>query len=86
MLDMWINFAEGILLVYAINDREGFESLQKKRDKILKLKKGIKCPILLVGNKCDLESERQVPVEEAKEMARQWGVRYIETSATVKIF
>jgi len=83
MLDMWINFGEGFLLVYAINDKESFECLEKKRDRILKLKKGQVCPIVLVGNKCDLERERVIPESEAKELAKTWNVEYIETSAIV---
>lgn len=85
MLDTWINFGEGFLLVYAVNDKESFECLEKKRDRILKLKKGQKCPIVLVGNKCDLERERVIPESEAKELARLWGAGYIETSATADI-
>ncbi len=82
---MWINFGEGFLLVYAINDKESFEVLEKKRDRILKLKKGSQCPIVLVGNKCDLERDRVVPESEAKELAKSWGAAYVETSATVRL-
>ena len=83
MLDMWIGFGEGFLLVYAVNDKESFEVLGKKRERILKLKKGQSCPIILVGNKCDLERERVISESEAKELAKSWGAGYIETSATV---
>jgi GTPase KRas protein len=83
MLDSWINFAEGFLLVFAINDKESFESLVKRRDRILKLKKGQNSPIVLVGNKCDLANQRKVTQEEANELARQWNAKYIETSAAV---
>ena len=83
MLDSWINFAEGFLLVFAINDKDSFESLVRRRDRILKLKKGQNCPIVLVGNKCDLEKERRVSQEEANDIARQWNAKYIETSASV---
>jgi GTPase KRas protein len=86
MLDSWINFAEGFLLVFAINDKDSFESLVSRRDRILKLKKGQNCPIVLVGNKCDLEKERAVTQAEANEVARQWNAKYIETSASVIIF
>jgi small GTP-binding protein len=82
MLDMWINFGQGFLLVYAINDRESFDWLNKRRDRILKIKKG-SCPIVMVGNKCDLEEERVVSEEEGKELAKQWGALFIETSAIV---
>lgn len=84
MLDSWINFAEGFLLVFAVNDKDSLDSLVKRRDRILKLKKGLNSPIVLVGNKCDLiGEERKVSNEEANELARQWGAKYIETSATV---
>jgi GTPase KRas protein len=85
MLDMWINYSEGFLLVFAINDKESYECLERKRDRILKMKKGQNCPIILVGNKCDLDRERVVTESEAKELAKQWGAGYIETSAIVII-
>ena len=81
MMDMWISFGEGFLLVFAINDPESFELLKGKRDRVLKGKHGVKCPLLLVGNKQDLESERKVAFADAKQLADSWGIEYIETSA-----
>ena len=81
MMDMWISFGEGFLLVFAINDKESFNLIKSKRDRILRGKHGVKYPTLLVGNKQDLENERQVNYSEAKEMADKWGIEYIETSA-----
>ena len=80
MMDIWINFGEGFLLVFAINDKESFTLLKGKYERILKWK-GTKCPILLVGNKLDLEKERQVLYKDAKALADSWGIEYIETSA-----
>ena len=67
--------------MFAINDKESFNLLKGKHDRVLKGKHGIKCPILLVGNKQDLENERQVTYAEAKDQADLWGIEYIETSA-----
>ncbi len=47
----------------------------------MKGKHGVKCPILLVGNKEDLENKRQVIYSEAKAQADSWGIQYMETSA-----
>ena len=80
-MDMWISFGEGFLLVFAINDSESFELLKGKHERVLKGKHGAKCPILLVGNKQDLENERKVTLAEAKQVAESWGIEYIETSA-----
>ena len=80
-MDMWISFGEGFLLVFAIKDAESFELLKGKRDRVLKGKHGTKCPIVLVGNKQDLENERKVTFDEAKQLADSWEVEYMETSA-----
>ena len=39
---------------------------------------------MLIGNKCDLESERKVSYEEACEFAKSLNMQYIETSAKTK--
>ncbi len=80
MMDMWINFGEGFLLVFALNDKESFSLLRSKRERILKGKHGQKTPMILVGNKQDLK-DRQVQFSEAKQLADLWGIDYIETSA-----
>ena len=74
MIDTWASFAEGFLLVFSINDKESFTILKKRYEQILKNKNGIKCPILLVGNKKDLEDERQVTYDEAKNQADLMGL------------
>ena len=81
MMDMWISFGEGFLLVFAINDNESFEAIKAKKERVLKGKHNQKCPLVLVGNKQDLSNDRQVPYSVAKELADSWGVEYIETSA-----
>lgn len=82
LLDSWINFAQGFLLVFAINDKESIARLEKLRERILKIKKG-SVPIVIVGNKCDLEDERVIAENDGKELARAWGATYIESSAEV---
>ena len=81
MMDMWISFGEGFLLVFAINDKESFEVIKSKKERVIKGKHNPNVPMLLVGNKQDLASERQVQYNEAKEVATSWGIEYIETSA-----
>ena len=42
-------------------------------------------PMVLVGNKCDLAEERQVPTTEAQDMAKAWGIPSFEASAKARI-
>ena len=41
--------------------------------------------MLLVGNKADLEAERQVSAGDAKELARKLGVRFDSAAAAVVV-
>ena len=81
MMDMWINFGEGFLLVFAIDSKESFEILKSKRDRVLKGKHNEPTPMILVGNKQDLADKREVKYEDAKALADSWGIEYLETSA-----
>jgi len=84
MLDMWISFAEGFLLVFTIDNRESFEYLKIKRELVLKGKNKKKFPMILVGNNQELEKERKVSYKEAKDLADSWGIEYLEASAKTK--
>ena len=80
MLDQWISLANGFLLVFAINDLETFEALKVKVKRIEK-NEANKLPIVLVGNKCDLNDQRKVSYQEAEEFAKSVNAKYYETSA-----
>ncbi|KAJ3592635.1 hypothetical protein NHX12_007762 [Muraenolepis orangiensis] len=43
-----------------------------------------KVPVILVGNKVDLESEREVSAGEGQALAEEWGCPFMETSAKSK--
>ena len=80
MIDEWIKAANGFLLLFAINDKESFEALKVKVTRIKKNNKG-DLPIIIVGNKCDLESSREVDKQTALDYAKTIGAKYYETSA-----
>lgn len=72
--------ADGIILVYDICDRASFEHVDEWLSEVNKYVNESTCKIL-IGNKCDMTSERQVPTEEAKKKAEDLGIAYIECSA-----
>lgn len=80
MLDQWVEMADGFILVFAIDDQETFDALKEKINRIKK-HEDKHSPIVLVGNKCDLEDRRKVSKAKAEELAKQIGAKYIETSA-----
>jgi GTPase KRas protein len=44
-----------------------------------------KVPMIVVGNKCDLENERQVTTGEGQDLARSFGCPFMETSAKSRV-
>lgn len=55
------------------------------REQILRVKaEEDKIPLLVVGNKSDLEDRRQVSADEARAKAEEWSVQYVETSAKTR--
>lgn len=70
----------GALLVYAVNNRESFEKLDRWVTEIRE-KADPDIQIMLVGNKIDLVDDRMVSTEEGKAFAEKFQVLFIETSA-----
>ena len=53
-------------------------------EQILRVKNADDVPIILIGNKSDLQSNRQVRREEALDKSTKWNKPYIETSAKTR--
>lgn len=60
MREQYMRTGEGFLLVYSITSRQSFEEIMTYQQQILRVKDKDYFPIILVGNKCDLEKERVV--------------------------
>ncbi|ODM17880.1 Ras-like protein [Aspergillus cristatus] len=85
MREQYMRTGEGFLLIYSITSRQSFEEIMTFQQQILRVKDKDYFPIIVVGNKCDLEKERVVTVEEGEELARQFGCKFIETSAKSRV-
>ena len=81
MFDTWVNSSEGFLLVYSIDNKNSFESIKSKYEKIVELKGNDNLAIFLVGNKCDLKDQREVTKEEVENFCLTRNINCIETSA-----
>lgn len=81
MRDLYIKNGQGFVVVYSITSYQTFLDIQQMKDQILRVKSQDRVPILLVGNKVDLEHQRQVPPDEAMRLANDWGCPWVETSA-----
>ncbi len=72
--------ANGFIFVYDISNRKSFENLNNWIEIVEQHNKNTICNFV-VGNKCDLEENRQVSLEEGKEFAFSIKFNFMETSA-----
>ena len=73
--------AKGALIVYDITRKETFDSVDRWISELLN--SGDKnMTMLLIGNKCDLDNQRQVTKEQGEEKAKAFKVAFLETSAS----
>jgi GTPase KRas protein len=67
--------------VYSISSRSTFERIERFRDQITRVKDSEEIPLMLVGNKCDKVTEREVSREEGTSLAKKLNCEFIESSA-----
>lgn len=79
--ETFIKTGHGFMLVYAIDDDQTFEDLQKIADLIKANNEGKNIPFLVVGNKKDLSASRAVSQMEAEDFANSLGCKCVEVSA-----
>jgi small GTP-binding protein len=82
LLPTYFRKAKGVILVFDITNAKSFESLNERwmaqlndhasADELAKL---------LVGNKSDLESSREVTREKVEQFCQEYGMEFLETSA-----
>ena len=80
VISSYFKGAHGILLIYDITARDSFKELENwlgevERNATPQVLK------ILIGNKCDLDEQRQITVDEGEAFAARNGMKFIETSA-----
>ncbi|CAH1796493.1 unnamed protein product [Owenia fusiformis] len=86
MREQYMRQGEGFLICYSITDRRSFDVAMEYKKLIDRVRKRDDIPIILVGNKYDLEKQRKVTTEEGKSLARQFSCPFFETSAAHRHF
>lgn len=84
MRDQYMRCGEGFLICYSVTDRHSFQEALEYRKLIARVRAAEDIPLVLVGNKFDLATQRKVSTEEGKTLARQFGCPFYETSAALR--
>lgn len=81
MRDLYIRNGEGFLVVYSVVNQQSFIDVQYLIDLVRKVKGRSNVPMLLVGNKIDLEDQRVVSSLDGEKLATNCQLPFFETSA-----
>jgi len=76
--------AMGIMLVYDITNAKSFDNIAKWLRNIDE-HANEDVERMILGNKCDMEEKRVISKERGESIAREHGVRFLETSAKTNI-
>ena len=85
MRDLYMKNGQGFVLVYSIIAQSTFNDLSDIREQILRVKDTDQVPIILAGNKCDLQDQRVISTDQGNALAAQWHCTFIECSAKAKL-
>eukprot|EP01091_Cochliopodium_minus_P013169 TRINITY_DN4170_c0_g1_i1.p1 TRINITY_DN4170_c0_g1~~TRINITY_DN4170_c0_g1_i1.p1 ORF type:complete len:187 (+),score=53.46 TRINITY_DN4170_c0_g1_i1:76-636(+) len=67
--DTFIKSSDGFVIVYSITDMKSFERIETLHQSIVEERNSDTIPCFVVGNKTDLEDQREVPYEMGYNMA-----------------
>ena len=79
--DKQLQWADGMILVYSICDRGSFDVVQRQLQQIQCSRKPSSVPVIIVGNKRDLQRHRSVSSEEGRLLALSQSCGFFEVSA-----
>jgi GTPase KRas protein len=83
--DQWIRDCEAFLIVYSINSRSSLGECESFINQVKRVKDRDYLPMVLMGNKVDLEEDRQVSRDEGIEFAKLHGCAFLECSAKTRV-
>ncbi|XP_076354824.1 ras-like protein family member 12 isoform X1 [Tachypleus tridentatus] len=86
--DRYLKWADAFLVVYSITSRPSFKHAQQYLDLVIQNQNqrhagtgNSECPLVLIGNKVDLERYRQVSKLEGASCAKKYQAIFFETTA-----
>lgn len=81
MRDVYISSGDAFVIVYSINSVSTFNDIASIIEQINIVKNTNPAPIIIVGNKNDLDDEREVDEELGQGLAKSTHSSFIEASA-----
>ncbi|KAM5379671.1 hypothetical protein ACJZ2D_003865 [Fusarium nematophilum] len=84
MRDLYMKTGQGFLLVFSITSSSSLSELAGLREEIIRIKDDENVPLVIVGNKADLEENRAVARAKGFSISQRWSAPYYEASARTR--
>ena len=84
MREQYMRGGEGFILVYSVTEKSTFQALRQFKGMVDRVRNYETVPMILVGNKSDLEARRKVQTKEGEALAKEFGCVFFETSAALR--
>ncbi|XP_026473465.1 GTP-binding protein Rit2-like isoform X2 [Ctenocephalides felis] len=84
MRDQYMRCGEGFMICYSVTDKNSFQEAVEYKKLIARVRLSEDIPLVLIGNKFDLQNQRKVLTEEGKALGQQFGCPFYETSAALR--
>jgi len=89
MRDQYMRQAQAVMYVYSVTSSRSLDELASIHEQLLRVRDedpaSSTFPVVICGNKIDLESERQVTTKDGADLATRWRAEFFETSAKTRI-
>jgi len=82
--DQYIRIGEGFVCMYSVTTDASFQEVRNLREKLLNITDDENIPCVLVGNKCDLNEDREVQYATGLALANEFNWKFLEASAKTK--
>lgn len=81
LIEQDMKYAHCFVLVYDITNKQSLNEVKEIAGKLQQVRGTKQVPMILVGSKLDLQDNRDVPLRDGEELAKQLGCPFLESSA-----
>src|SRR3990167_10226979 len=84
MRDLYLKCGHGFVVMYSIIAQSTFNDIPDIVEQIFRIRDTDQVPMIIVGNKTDLEDQRVITKEQGQQIANKYNCPFVETSAKTK--
>lgn len=85
MRELYCKNGDGFLALFDLTNPKSIDNLIQQIEFLFGCRETFKTPLVIMGAKCDLVSQRQVSYSDGENLAKRYNAPYFEISAKTRI-